>query len=426
VTATEQGPAMHALVRRLYPLCRSITGDGVRRTLEIIGESIPLTVHEVPTGTAVFDWTVPKEWNIRDAYIADASGTRVVDFRASNLHVVSYSTPVSATMTLDELRPHLHTLPDQPDLIPYRTSYYAENWGFCLSQNTLRSLVDGKYRVKIDSTLAEGSLSYAEHVVRGRSSDEVIISCHVCHPSLANDNLAGMAVATALAKLLAGLTPWYTYRFLFIPGTIGSITWLARNADRIGKIRHGLVLACAGDAGSLTYKRSRRGDAEIDRVVAHVLRTSGRPHEVVDFAPYGYDERQFCSPGFNLGVGCLTRTPYAAYPEYHTSADNPDFVLPDKLADTLETCAEVVRVLDRNRRYVNLSPYGEPQLGKRGLYESIGGRSDTKQAQMAMLWVLNLSDGEHSLLDVAERSGLPFAVIADAAEVLHGSGLLKE
>lgn len=417
---------MHALVRRLYPLCRSITGDGVRRTLEIVAESIPLTVHEVPTGTAVFDWTVPREWNIRDAYIADASGKRVVDFHESNLHVVSYSTPVSATMTLDELRPHLHTLPDQPTLIPYRTSYYAENWGFCLSHDTLESLGDGRYRVVIDSTLADGSLSYAEHVVPGRISDEVIVSCHVCHPSLANDNLAGIAVATALAKRLARMSPWYTYRFLFIPGTIGSITWLARNADRISKVRHGLVLACAGDSGPLTYKRSRRGDAEIDRVVAHVLRTSGRPHEVVDFTPYGYDERQFCSPGFNLGVGCLTRTPYAAYPEYHTSADNPDFVQPDKLADTLETCTEVVRVLDRNRHYVNLSPYGEPQLGKRGLYESLGGRSDTKQAQMAMLWVLNLSDGEHSLLDVAERSGLPFAVIADTAEVLHGAGLLKE
>jgi aminopeptidase-like protein len=278
----------------------------------------------------------------------------------------------------------------------------------------------------IDSTLADGHLTYAEHVVPGQVSDEVIVSCHVCHPSLANDNLAGVAVATELAKRLAAITPWYTYRFLFIPGTIGSITWLALNQDRVGKIRHGLVLACAGDPGQVTYKRSRRGDAEIDRVVEHVLRASGRPHEIVDFTPYGYDERQFCSPGFNLGVGCLTRTPYGRYPEYHTSADNPDFVSPQAMADTLELCWEVTRVLERNRRYLNLSPYGEPQLGKRGLYGSLGGRSDTKQAQMAMLWVLNLSDGEHDLLDMAHRSGMPFAIVADAAAALHDAGLLKE
>lgn len=420
------GGAMHDLVRRLYPLCRSITGAGVRRTLEILAESLPLTVHEVPTGTTVFDWTVPKEWNIRGAYIENPAGERVVDFADSNLHVVGYSTPVDTTMPLARLREHLHTLPEQPDLIPYRTSYYKPDWGFCLTQRVLDSLVDGEYRVVIDSELTDGSLTYAEHVVRGQVSDEVLISCHICHPSLANDNLAGIAVASQLARRLAGTNPRYTYRFLFIPGTIGSITWLARNHERVDKVRHGLVLACAGDPGPLTYKRSRRGDAEIDRVLAHVLATSGRPHRIVDFTPYGYDERQFCSPGFNLGVGCLTRTPYAGYPEYHTSADNPDFVTPEAMTDTLETAWEVIGVLERNRCYVNLSPYGEPQLGKRGLYESLGGRSDTRLAQMAMLWVLNFSDGEHSLLDIAERSGLPFAAVATAADALADAGLLKE
>jgi aminopeptidase-like protein len=420
------GESMHALVRRLYPICRSITGDGVRRTLDVIGESVPLQVSEIPTGTQAFDWTVPKEWNIRDAYIADGTGARVVDFRQSNLHVVSYSVPVAATMTLRQLRPHLHTLPDQPDLIPYRTSYYAPGWGFCLPHNTLRDLPEGDYEVRIDSTLADGHLTYGEHVIPGRVGDEVIISCHVCHPSLANDNLAGIAVAVALAQRLAGVAPWYTYRFLFIPGTIGSITWLALNAERAEKIRHGLVLACAGDPGSLTYKRSRRGDAEIDRATQYVLESSGRPHRIANFSPYGYDERQFCSPGFNLGVGCLTRTPYAAYPEYHTSADNPDFVSPDSLADTLETCWDVVQVLDSNRRYLNLNPHCEPQLGKRGLYESLGGRSDAKQAQLAMLWVLNFSDGENDLLAIAQRSGLPFEAIAEAARALHGAGLIKE
>lgn len=420
------GERMHALVTRLYPLCRSITGDGVRATLSAVDERVPLQVSEVPTGTEVLDWTVPREWNIRDAYVADASGRRVVDFRESNLHVVGYSVAVDATLSLAQLRPHLHTLPEQPDLVPYRTSYYAPAWGFCLSENTLRALPEGDYRVRIDSTLADGHLTYGEHVVPGRVPDEVLISCHVCHPSLANDNLAAIAVATELARRLAEADPWYTYRFLFAPGTIGAVTWLARNAERVHLVRHGLVLACAGDAGQLTYKRSRRGEAGIDRAVSYVLRSSGRRHRLLDFTPYGYDERQFCSPGFNLGVGCLTRTPYAQYPEYHTSGDNPSFVKPWALRDTLETLWEITRVLDGNRSYRNLSPYGEPQLGRRGLYDSIGGRSDTKQAQLAMLWVLNLSDGENSLLDIAERSGLPFGAVSDAASALREAALIKE
>ncbi|HEY3466164.1 MAG TPA: DUF4910 domain-containing protein [Amycolatopsis sp.] len=418
------GAELHALVERLYPICRSITGDGVRQTLDVIGEHVSLRRHEVPTGTQVLDWTIPQEWNIRDAYVATPGGERVIDFQELNLHVVGYSVPVSRRMPLSELREHLHTLPEQPSWVPYRTSYYAPAWGFCLAQEKLDALPDGDYDVVIDSTLADGSLTYAEHVVPGRVTDEVIVSCHVCHPSLANDNLAGIAVAISLAQQLAETQPHYTYRFLFMPGTIGSITWLARNSDRIGKVKHGLVLACAGDPGPLTYKKSRRGDAEIDRVVQHVLKT--REHRVVDFSPYGYDERQYCSPGFNLGVGSLTRTPYAGYPEYHTSADNPGFVSPQAMEDTLGALKDAFGVLDRNRRYVNLSPYGEPQLGKRGLYDSLGGRSDAKQAQMAMLWVLNLSDGEHSLLDIAERAGLPFDIVDVAARALHDAGLVKE
>ncbi len=423
-TQLRTGAELHALVERLYPICRSITGDGVRQTLDIIGEHIALERHEVPTGTQVLDWTIPQEWNIRDAYVAAPSGERVIDFRESNLHVVGYSVPVSERLPLSELRKHLHTLPDQPSWVPYRTSYYAPAWGFCLAQEKLDALPDGEYDVVIDSTLADGSLTYGEHVVPGRVTDEVIVSCHVCHPSLANDNLAGIAVAISLAQQLAESQPHYTYRFLFMPGTIGSITWLAHNSDRIEKVKHGLVLACAGDPGPLTYKKSRRDDAEIDRVVQHVLRS--REHKVVDFSPYGYDERQFCSPGFNLGVGSLTRTPYAGYPEYHTSADNPGFVSPAAMEDTLGALRDAFGVLDRNRRYVNLSPYGEPQLGKRGLYGSLGGRSDAKEAQMAMLWVLNLSDGDHSLLDIAERAGLPFDIVDVAARALHDAGLVKE
>jgi aminopeptidase-like protein len=420
------GEELYKLVAELYPICRSITGEGVRRTLEVIDREVGLVVHEVPSGTPVFDWTVPREWNIRDAWVADAAGRRVIDFRASNLHVVSYSVPVRATMPLAELKRHLFTLPEHPDWVPYRTSYYVEDWGFCASQRLVDSLPEGDYEVCVDATLAEGHLTYGEHVVSGETEDEVLVTCHVCHPSLANDNLSGIAVATRLAGLLGQARPRFTYRFLFIPGTIGSITWLARNEDRVGRIRHGLVLACVGDPGRLTYKRSRRRDAEVDRAAAHVLASSGRPHELQDFSPYGYDERQFCSPGFNLPVGCLSRTPYARYPEYHTSADDLDLVRPEHLQDTLETCWEVIRVLERNRRYLNLNPKCEPQLGRRGLYGSIGGRSDTQAWQMAMLWVLNLSDGDHSLLDVAGRAELPFALVAEVAGTLEEAGLLAE
>jgi aminopeptidase-like protein len=327
-------------------------------------------------------------------------------------------------MPLAELKQHLYTLPDHPDWVPWRTSYYAERWGFCASQRLVDSLPDGDYEVCVDATLADGHLTYGEHVVPGETDEEVLVSCHVCHPSLANDNLSGIAVATRLASLLGERRSRYTHRFLFIPGTIGSITWLARNADRVGRIRHGMVLACVGDPGRLTYKRSRRGDAEIDRAVAHVLASSGRPHALEDFSPYGYDERQFCSPGFNLPVGCLSRTPYARYPQYHTSADDLELVRPEHLQDSLEVCWEVLRVLDGNRRYTNLNPMCEPQLGRRGLYGSIGGRSDAEERQMAMLWVLNLSDGDHSLLDVAGRSGLPFGLVAEVAGTLQEAGLL--
>jgi aminopeptidase-like protein len=418
------GEELFELVAELYPICRSITGDGVRRTLEIVGREIDLEVHEVPSGTEVFDWTVPREWNIRDAWVANAAGERVIDFHASNLHVMSYSVPVRATMPLAELKPHLFTLPEHPDWVPYRTSYYKESWGFCASQRLLDSLPDGDYEVCVDATLADGHLTYGEHVVPGETDEEVLVTCHVCHPSLANDNLSGIAVASRLARLLGGTRSRYTHRFLFIPGTIGSITWLARNQDRVGRIRHGLVLACVGDPGRLTYKRSRRGDAEIDRAMAHVLASSGRPHDLEDFSPYGYDERQFCSPGFNLPVGCLSRTPYARYPQYHTSADDLRLVRPEHLQDSLEACWEVLRVLDGNHRYLNLNPKCEPQLGRRGLYGSIGGRSDAEERQMAMLWVLNLSDGGHSLLDVADRAGLPFALVAEVAGTLEGAGLL--
>jgi aminopeptidase-like protein len=418
------GEDLHRFAADLYPICRSITGEGIRRTLALIRSVIPLRTVELPSGTPVFDWTVPKEWNIRDAYIKDSGGNRIVDFRQSNLHVLNYSSPVHATMPLNELKPHLFTLPEQPDWIPYRTSYYQENWGFCLSHNQMLAIEEGDYEVYIDSSLEDGRLTYGECYLPGRSTDEILISCHACHPSLANDNLSGLAVAAFLARHLAERDLRFSYRFLFIPGTIGAITWLAQNREIAQRIQHGLVLTCIGDAGGFHYKKSRRGNAEIDRAVAQVLRDRGEPHEILEFSPYGYDERQYCSPGFNLPVGCLMRSVWGNFPEYHTSADNMDFIRPGKLAESLRICAAVVDVLENNRRYCNQNPYCEPQLGRRGLYRSTGG--DTVGTEIsARLWVLNLSDGEHSLLDVAERSGLPFAAISDAAELLNREGLLS-
>lgn len=417
------GPAMHALVSELYPICRSITGDGVRKTLARLKQEIPLELHEVPTGTPVFDWTVPREWNIRDAWVMNAAGERVIDFRRHNLHVVNYSVPVRRRMTLAELRPHLHSLPAQPDLIPYRTSYYREDWGFCLPHRQLEQLAEGEYEVCVDSTLQDGHLTYGECLLKGATPEEVLVSCHVCHPSLANDNLSGIVVATYLAKQLAQSPRRYSYRFLFIPGTIGSITWLARNEEKARAIRHGLVLTCIGDRADFTYKKSRHGEAEIDLAVAHVLQHTGRPYTTQDFSPYGYDERQYCSPGFDLHVGCLMRSRWGGFPEYHTSADNPAFVDPQALAEAHQAVFTVFEVLEQNRRYINLKPKCEPQLGKRGLYGAMGG-SGIQNIEMAMLWVLNLSDGRHSLLDIAERSGLAFGVIHAAAQMLLQSDLM--
>jgi aminopeptidase-like protein len=418
------GAAMHALIGELYPICRSITGDGFRQTLARLGQEIPLEVHEVPSGTAVFDWTVPREWNIRDAYVKNSRGERVIDFRRHNLHVMSYSVPVHSKMSLAQLRPHLHTLPDHPDWIPYRTSYYREAWGFCLAHSQLEQLPEDEYEVRIDSTLQDGHLTYGEFLVKGASSQEVLVSCHACHPSLCNDNLSGLAVAAFLARHLAGLPLLhYSYRFLFIPGTIGSITWLSLNEERARGIAHGLVLTCVGDRGGFNYKKSRRGDAEIDMAVAHVLEHSGGAFASHDFSPYGYDERQYCSPGFNLPVGCLMRSQHGQFPEYHTSADNLDFVDPAALGESLATILAIFEVLEHNRRYLNLNPKCEPQLGKRGLYAVTGG-THIKQRELAMLWVLNLSDGSASLLDIARRSGLPFAAVREAADLLQRHDLL--
>ena len=420
------GEDIFALAARIYPICRSITGNGVRQTLREIGVHIPLEIHEVPTGTTVFDWTIPREWNIRDAYIKDAHGNKIVDFAHTNLHVMSYSPPVRERVSLQELKRHVHSLPEQPDLIPYRTSYYSEGWAFCMRHRQLESLRDETYEVVIESSLEDGSLTYGEFLHKGQSDEEFLFSAHVCHPSLANDNCSGVALLTHLAKRVADLRTRYSYRFIFAPGTIGAITWLARNDAQVQRIKYGLIISMVGDGGGPTYKRSRQGNARIDRAVSHVLRHSGLTPAILNFSPYGYDERQYCSPGFNLPVGLFQRSGFGTVPQYHTSADNLESIRADHLKDSYRLVAMTINVIENDTFYRNAMPKCEPQLGKRDLYGAIGGDLNATAEKMAMLWILNLSDGAHSLLDIAEQANLPFKVICSIAKLLYKHGLLMD
>ncbi|HZR19671.1 MAG TPA: DUF4910 domain-containing protein [Verrucomicrobiae bacterium] len=418
------GQEVFELVSELYPFCRSITGDGLRRSFKALQKHVPVSVHEIPTGTQVFDWTIPKEWNIRDAYIKNSKGQRVIDFQQSNLHVVNYSIPVKTRMSKAELKDRVFTLPQTPDLIPYRTSYYKETWGFCLPHRQWQEMPEDDYEVCIDSTLAPGHLSFGELRLQGQTNDEIIISAHSCHPSLCNDNLSSMAVAAKVAQLLNGASLRYSYRFLWVPATIGTIAWLSMNEVVVPRIKHGLVLSCVGDPGKFTYKRSRRGNSAIDRAMEHCLRLSGSQYEMRPFTPYGCDERQYCSPGFNLAVGCLMRTPNEEYPENHTSADNLQFVKPIALGESVFRILSVLEVLEKDDRYINLHPKCEPHLGRRGLYGQMGGKGGRIFAE-AIMWVLNLSDGENTLLDIAERANLRFSEVAEAARVLSEHALLR-
>ncbi len=417
---------MYDLMVELYPICRSITGDGVRKTDKIISKHIPLEMHEIKTGTKVFDWTVPKEWNIKDAYIISPKGEKIVDFKKSNIHVLGYSTPINTKISLDDLKPHLYTMPEIPNTIPYRTSYYNENWGFCLSHEQFLKLEPGEYQVFIDSTLTDGSLTYGEYYLKGKVDDEILISCYTCHPSLCNDNLSGVVLTTFLAQCLSKLELNYSYRFLFIPETIGAITWLSINKSQIPKIKHGLIATCLGDSGNSVYKKTLHGDDEIDRVVINVLKNSGEPYKVIDFFPMGSDERQFCSPGFDLSVGSLMRSPYSFFKEYHTSDDDLNFVQGKYLANTLSKYLSVIYTLENNKKYLSLNPECEPQLGKRGLYTAISGQQYVFDIQNAMIAVLLLSDGNRSLLDISEKSDVKFDLIKKASDLLVKHNLLKE
>jgi len=426
IKAENIGGEIYRLAEELYPICRSITGNGVRKTLNIISKHISLEIKEVATGTQVFDWTVPREWNIYDAFIKNGKGERIIDFNRHNLHVLNYSIPIHKKVTLEELKNHLYTLPDHPDWIPYRTSYYDDKWGFCLTHNQLENLEEDTYEVYIDSSHNDGYLTYGEFCLKGEIEDEILLSAHICHPSLANDNLSGIALLTFLAKLLQKIRHRYTYRILFAPGTIGAITWLAHNENIVNKIKHGLVISCVGDSGGPTYKRSRIGNADIDRAMEYVVNRFNQQAVIEDFSPYGYDERQYCSPGFNLPVGLLQRSKYGKFPQYHTSADDLSFITPENLAESLNIVKQALYILEHNETYINLNPKCEPQLGRRGLYKTIGANQGRDDRQTAMLWMLNLSDGTNTLLDIAERSGIDFSTLLEVAALLEKNLLLRK
>ena len=415
------GGAFVELMSELFPVPRSLTGDGVRRTLAVLARDVPLEIVETPSGTQVFDWVVPREWNLRAAWIEGPHGERVLDVADSPLHVLGYSLPVDAVLSLDELRDHVFTHPQDPELIPYRTSYWEEQWGFCMSRRRLESLEEGDYRVVIDASLADGSLTSGEVTIPGATDDEFLLSTYVCHPALANDNLSGIVLLGALARTLGQQRLAHTYRLLWSPGTLGPLCWLSRNLETLDRVRHGLVVSCVGDPGPLRYKRSRRGDAPVDRASAYVL--AQKPESIVtDWQPSGGDERQYCSPGFDLPVGTLSRTPHGLFPQYHSSADDLSLVTPEALASSFRTALEIIDLVETNVRYRNLSPYGEPQLGKRGLYPSV---PDGTRPEEALLWVLSLSDGSTDLLAIAERSGLPYGTVRAAASSLEEHQLLE-
>ena len=421
---------MKETARRLYPLLRSITGNGVRVTLRILKEDIcpALQVIEVPTGTPVFDWQVPQEWNCRRATLTGPNGVVYADTEIHNLHVLNYSRPMQGRFTLDELNQgHLFSLPDQPDLIPYRTSYYTENWGFCLAHNIRETMPsEGHYEVNIDAELTQGSLTYGQILLPGELKEEVLISTHICHPSLADDNLSGMVVATTLAQWLSGRQNRYTYRIVLVPGTIGAITMLAQNPDLHQRVRFGLVLALLGDGHDFTYKRSRTGQATTDFVVEQTLSATGKPFEAIDFYPYGYDERQYNAPGQQMPVGRLSRARHGEFKEYHTSADNLDFISEANLNESLEVLKALVTAFERQRFYQNLQPHAEPQLGRRGLYRAISGNQSNKLSEMTMLWLLNQSDGHQSLEQIAKKAGTTVEEAQRVADVLVEKELLAE
>ena len=438
------------LLRRLFPICRSITGNGLRETLAILQESVHFDTHEVPSGTACYDWTVPDEWNVRAAYVADLNGRRVIDFQENNLHLVNYSEPFEGEVTFNELRPHLFSLPDLPDAIPYRTSYYRRAWGFCLTEKQLGSLDrGGRYHVCVDTSLAPGSLTYGETALEGTSGREFLISTYACHPSLGNDNLSGVVLWALLLQELRRMPRRHSYRFLIVPETIGSLAYLSRNEELARSFAGGFVVSTVAGPGKFGYKRSFQGDALVDRAARQTFRELDLEYMEYPFDVNGSDERQYSSPAFRIPIGTICKDKYYEYPNYHTSLDDLDFISAAALVETLKLYLLTIEKLEQDHTYRSKMPYGEPMLGKRGLYPSLGGsimqsaaNTSTRHGERryevqddsilygneldAIRWLMFHCDGQTSLLRIAEQTGLPMRQLSELARILVEHGLLEE
>ncbi len=415
---------MHALLRKLFPICRSITGPGVRETLSILREHVPLSIYEVPTGAQAFDWEVPKEWRVREAYIDAPDGSRVVDFKDNNLHVVGYSIPVDAVLSLADLQSNLHSLPELPEAIPYVTSYYRETWGFCLAHKKRMRLKEGRYRVVIDSELISGSLTYGELIIPGSTDSEIFISTYICHPSMANNELSGPVVTTMLAKWLLSSPRKFTYRIVFIPETIGALVYLSRNLPEMKrKTRAGLNVTCIGDDRVYSFVPSRKGGTLADRAALCVLREDHPDFIEYSYLDRGSDERQYCSPGIDLPVVSVMRSKYREYPEYHTSLDDCELVTPSGLFGGYSVLKRAIELLERNEFY-ETTCLGEPQLGKRGLYPTIG-RRITLPAVRLLLDILAYADGSNDLIDLKSILGVSLDELYQGVETLSRAGLLR-
>lgn len=417
---------LYSLVKKLFPICRSITGNGTRETLKELQKIVPeMKLYEVPTGTKVLDWTIPKEWNINDAWIKNSKGEKIIDFKKSNLHVMGYSTPVHKKVNLKELLEVVYTLPEQPDLIPYITSYYRECYCFCMSENQKKSLVEDEYEIFIDSELKDGSLTYADIVIPGETKDEILFSTYVCHPSMANNELSGPAVAIYLAKWLKERKNRYTYRFVFCPETIGSITYLSKNMEHMKKYtKAGFVLTCCGDEGEFSYLESPNADTLADRVVRNVLRFEHPNYNTFSFLRRGSDERQYCAPGIDLPVVSVMKSLYTTFPEYHTSGDNLDFVSPKGLNDSYEFYKKVIISLENNYNY-RLKCFGEPQLGKRGLYPNTSTKESCKIV-VNMMNFIAFCDGKRDLIEISDRINVSLDEILEYVDKFLKADLIEK